>query len=78
MSATTHSSYEYRGYNIRIDRYRQPQDHDLWTATYRITRASDGALATHGAIAGVYRLPKEAEAGAKNAAYFWIETQVQS
>jgi len=76
VSATTHRSYEYCGYNIRIDRYRQRKDQHTWTATYRITRASDGALATHGAIAGVYLAPEEAEAGAKKAAHFWVDSRL--
>ena len=75
MSATTHS-YEYRSYKIRIDCHRQPKDH-TWGATYRITLASDGTLATNGAIAGLYLSREEAKAGAKNAANFWVETQAQ-
>ena len=76
MSASTHS-YEYCGYNIRIDGQLKPEDH-IWTATYWITRASDGALATYGAIAGGYLSPEEAAAGAKKAAEFWVDRQAQS
>ena len=73
MLSTTHS-YAYCGYQIRIDCYRQPMEH-TWSATYRITRATDGAVATNGAVAGGYLSPEEATAAAKKAADFWVDRQ---
>ena len=75
MLATT-GSYEYWGFQIRIDCYRQPME-DTWSATYRITCRTDGAVVTNGAVAGGYLSSEEAEAGAKKAANFWIDRQEQ-
>jgi len=46
-----------------------------WSATYRITRATDGAVATNGAVAGGYLSPEEATAAAKKAADCWVDRQ---
>ena len=73
MLSTTHS-YGYCGYQIRIDCYRQPMEH-TWSATYLITRATDGVFATNGAVAGGYLSPEEAEAAARKAANFWVDRQ---
>ena len=75
MSSTT-NSYEYCGYDIRIECQLRPEDHK-WTATYWITRVSDGALATYGAIAGGYLSAEEAATGAKKAADYWVDKQAQ-
>ena len=74
MLATTRS-YEYCGYQIRIECLRQPME-DTWSATYRISRCADGAVATNGAVAGGYLSPEEAEAGAKKVANFWAAAGV--
>ena len=74
MSARTHN--EYCGYDIQIDCHLV-REHHVWTATYRITRASDGALATYGVISGQFLSPEDASAGAKDAAEFWVDRQAQ-
>ena len=76
MLATTRS-YEYCGYQIRIDCYRQPVEH-TWSATYRITRATDGAVTTNGAIVGGYRSPEEVAVAAKTTASSWVDREARS